>query len=153
MSIIRRRTKLQKGFTLIELLIVIAIIALLAVLIVASVRHGRTKAHDTRVINDIGQIRLLAEEAYDSAGGTYVGWTSRADATQLDILVDDIEKNNGLPGGAVVMCDGQVLDYCISAPRRSDPSQHYCVDASGEWKQADAPCTCYDMSGPTLACP
>jgi len=61
--------KLQ-GFTLIELLVVIAIISLLSSIILASLNTARAKARDSKIIQDMLQIKN-ALELYHSKYGKY----------------------------------------------------------------------------------
>ncbi len=56
----------NKGFTLIELLVVIAIIGLLASVVMSSLSNARTKARDTRRMQDLRQIQTALEMYYSS---------------------------------------------------------------------------------------
>ena len=58
----------QKGFTLIELLVVIAIIGLLTSIVLVSMQGSRTKARDSRRIQDLDQIRTALNLYYDTYG-------------------------------------------------------------------------------------
>ena len=80
-----RKTKIkQQGFTLIELLIVIAIIGILASVVLVSLSSARTKARDTKRIQEVSQIQSALEiyyaqyghypsSDYDGCGGWDVG--------------------------------------------------------------------------------
>jgi len=68
--------KQSKGFTLIELLVVISIIGLLSSVVMASLNTARSKARDSKRIQDMRQIQLALElyksntGSYPSSGGT-----------------------------------------------------------------------------------
>lgn len=145
------------GFTLIELLIVIAIIGILASLILGSIALSRNKAHDTRIRNALGQIRWLAEEAYDSQGGDYTNWTQHATIQSgLTILLEDIDLNYGNPAGApyvTALRETQIQNYCISAPLRNEAGKYYCIDNSGIFKTTTAECPDNAAGGAPLVCP
>lgn len=61
---------MKRGFTLIELLVVIAIISLLSSVVLASLGNSRTKARDSKRIQELGQIRN-ALAIYYSSNGSY----------------------------------------------------------------------------------
>ncbi len=50
-----------KGFTLIELMVVIAIIGLLSSVVIASLVQARLKARDSKIIQQVNQMRTLLE--------------------------------------------------------------------------------------------
>src|SRR5688572_28067285 len=89
------------GFTLIEFLIVIAIIGILSSLILNAVAHGCQKALDNSIRRDISQLRLSAEQAFDSQAGSYEDWTQEGGvASDVIVLQEDIDKQYGDPAGA-----------------------------------------------------
>lgn len=59
------KTKFFKGFTLIELLVVVAIISLLSSIIFASIQVARQKAITAKITEDLKQMQLAANIAYD----------------------------------------------------------------------------------------
>ncbi len=61
----------KSGFTLIEMLVVIAMIGLLSAVILVALGPSRTKAKDTRVISDVNQVRVLAENLFDISTSKY----------------------------------------------------------------------------------
>lgn len=62
----------QSGFTLIELMIVIAIIGVLAAIAIPQYQIYVGKTQATRVINELGQLRLTVEECIQT-GRTVIG--------------------------------------------------------------------------------
>jgi|CXWL01.1.fsa_nt_gi prepilin-type N-terminal cleavage/methylation domain-containing protein len=58
--------KTRRGFTLIELLVVIAIIGILSSVVLGSLSVARTKARDTRRIEDIKQIETALSLYFDT---------------------------------------------------------------------------------------
>lgn len=149
--------KSTPGFTLIELLIVIAVLGILASLVLTAINSSRNKAYDTRIRADIGQIRWLAETAFDSQGANYTNWTQYPTIQQnLTILLEDIDKNyNDAPGAPYVTAlrESQITDYCISAPLRNEPGKYYCIDNSGVFKTTTAACPNNAAGGAPLLCP
>jgi len=71
--------KLNKGFTLIELLVVISIIGLLSSVVLASVNTARSKARDSKRIQDLKQLQN-AVELYRLQNNQYppaAGWNGQ----------------------------------------------------------------------------
>ncbi len=66
----RNFLKRQSGFTLIELMVVVSIVGFLATIISAGLDRSRTKALDTRRINDVFAIQK-AVEIYFNEQGSY----------------------------------------------------------------------------------
>lgn len=60
----------KKGFTLIELLVVISIMALLSSIVMSGLSNARSKARDSKRIQDMVQIRT-ALELYRTSVGSY----------------------------------------------------------------------------------
>lgn len=60
--------KSQKGFTLIEMLVVVAVIGLLSSVVLTALGPAKDKAKDSRIIQEVNQVRSLAETMYN---GTY----------------------------------------------------------------------------------
>ncbi|WP_275691811.1 pilin [Psychrobacter glaciei] len=68
----KRHPMTQSGFTLIEILIVVAIIGILAAIAIPQYQIYLGKAQATRVINEMGQLRLSVEECLQT-GITNIG--------------------------------------------------------------------------------
>ncbi|MES2986093.1 MAG: prepilin-type N-terminal cleavage/methylation domain-containing protein [Patescibacteria group bacterium] len=62
----------SKGFTLIELLVVIAIIGLLSSIVLASLKSARDKAHVSKLVQEVRQLKY-AMEMYRSSTGSFYG--------------------------------------------------------------------------------
>ncbi|MEK7106427.1 MAG: prepilin-type N-terminal cleavage/methylation domain-containing protein [Patescibacteria group bacterium] len=58
----------NRGFTLIELLVVIAIIAVLASIVIALLSQTKSKARDTKRIQDMKQLKTAIELFYSQNG-------------------------------------------------------------------------------------
>jgi len=71
----RRRGNLRNGFTLVELLVVISIIGVLAGLLITNLVGVRSRAADTRIKNDLNQLKTALRlyyndyQQYPDAGG------------------------------------------------------------------------------------
>jgi prepilin-type N-terminal cleavage/methylation domain-containing protein len=130
----------MKGFTLVELLIFIAIIGILASIVLVSVFSARQKAADSRIRNNIAQLRWEAEIVYDTQGASFDDWSTHPSVSQqVNILLDDIVL--ALKGaGAATVRDTDNDTYCVSAPLVSISGRHYCVDAGGVFAEVTAPC-------------
>lgn len=131
-----------QGFTLIELLIVIAIIGILTSLVLGGVYLARLKAYDNSIRNDIRQLRLIAEEAYDANHADYTDWTLYEPRTNdIAILKEDVDQNFGDSDPEVfqtIINDSQIQDYCVSAPLRE--GGYYCIDATGAFIRTATAC-------------
>lgn len=138
----------QQGLTFIEILLVIAILGILITLVLVTITSSRQKAVANRVRNNIGQIRILAEVAFDSNGGTYLNWAQDTSIqTELTRLLEKIDEDNGDDITApyvTVVREAQAKDYCVSAPLGSGSSTYYCIDATGKFREVTSHCPDYD---------
>lgn len=150
----------QAGVTFLEILLVIAVLGILFTLVLAGVTSSRHKALDNRIRSNVGQLRLLAEIAFDSNGGTYLNWSQEASiqdelATLREKIDDDFGDAAGAPYVTVVR-ESQSQDYCVSAPLSTDNGNYYCIDKTGKFQTTGSACPDYgdDLSGdPPLRCP
>ncbi|MEX1997181.1 MAG: type II secretion system protein [Candidatus Andersenbacteria bacterium] len=150
--------KRQEGFTLIELLVVLVIFAILVIIVMISVNRFLKKGNDVRIQNDVGQMRLLAEQAYDANGASYIGWKSHPlVVSDVQVLLADINEVHHEPPNStekVVFLDSQRKNYCISVELViKDDGAYYCVDASGVYRVVSAPCEAPVSGDIPLACP
>lgn len=158
-SVVMEQRRDRQGFTLIELLVVVAIIGILVALIVFGIVTARQKAADTKIRSDVKQLRLLAEQTYDSNGASYLGWASHpAVVGNVVILQNDIDSVHGDAPGAPfqsVLIDTRDREFCISAELVAGGvgGDYLCVDASGETNFTSSHCSDPINPGDPLACP
>ncbi|TSA46386.1 type II secretion system protein [bacterium] len=132
----------EKGFTLIEMLVVVAVIGLLSSVILTALGPAKDKAKDSRIIQEVNQVRSIAETLYNGNYGALESLPStNIRNLELKALSDDISAQ--LPVGAV----GLTIIKSLPAPARiyvtfsslntkgGDPqnpvTQYYCVDSAG----------------------
>ncbi|MEK7621719.1 MAG: prepilin-type N-terminal cleavage/methylation domain-containing protein [Patescibacteria group bacterium] len=136
--------KATHGFTLIELLVVIAIISLLSSIILASLGAARSKARDSKRIQDLRQVQN-ALELYKADNGRYPD-----DSSTLDVPLglggtgmDCWDCADGSVGVGEYFRDSTRLGPLSSYlnPRPSDPSAPLNGfgdgDARGYWYKSD----------------
>ena len=150
----------ERGLTFIEILLVVAIMLVLAGLILATVTSSRRKAVDNRIRSNISQMRILAEVAFDSNGGSFKNWAQEggvaADVTRLRVLIDEDSGDDAGAPYVTVVRETQSQDFCISAPLQAASGSYYCIDSTGEFQTVTSHCPDYgdDLSGdPPLRCP
>jgi prepilin-type N-terminal cleavage/methylation domain-containing protein len=143
----------ERGFTLLELLIVIGIIGLLATLVLVAVRTLRQDSFNTRIHNNVRQLRILAEAAYDSNAASYIDWSqSPVVASEVAAVRADIDNAHGTAGLTVIR-ETQQKDFCVSAPLHSAIGGHACVDATGVFSITASACPDEPVDGDPLRCP
>ncbi len=132
----------KSGFTLIEILVVIAILGILIGIVIIAVNNVRGDAVNTRIVNDVRQLRVLAEAAYDNSAASYENWSSKAAVQEevTTVLADLTDAHAGAPGAAYVLVDSEEREFCISAPLHVNTGGHYCVDHTGAFKNVTAAC-------------
>lgn len=82
--------KLRGGFTLIEMLVVVAVIGLLSSVLLTSLGPARDKARDSRILQEVNQVRSLAETLYN---GNYSGLPNVEGITAIEsISSEELKK-------------------------------------------------------------
>ena len=134
----------QSGFTLIELMIVVAIIGILAAIAIPQYQIYVGKAQATRVINEIGQLRLSVEECVQT-GRTVIGLgTDECDprATGSNLIVGGSQVGVVLPNnmGVAQLSNPLTLTSSIIGvvstqvnPTIAGKKVHWRRTASGSW--------------------
>ena len=89
--------KSKEGFTLIEMLVVVAVIGLLSSVILVALGPAKEKAKDSRITQEVNQVRALAETFYN---GNYVILPQLPPVIEisnqnLKELADDIKLQGG----------------------------------------------------------
>lgn len=154
------RMREQRGLTFIEILLVVAILGILISLVLATVTSSRKKAVDNRTRSNVGQMRLLAEIAFDSSGGNYKDWSKESSIeAELTRLLEKIDEDAGDAAGppyVTAIRESQKQNYCVSAPLKAGSNNFYCVDTTGKFRITTSACPDFgdDASGdPPLRCP
>jgi len=124
--------KKNQGFTLIEVLVVIAIIGILAGIIIFSLKETKDKAKDARIIDEMSQIRSVANMHYNDNSYSFNGFS--CGVVNMSVVCNDITAQGGdLIDPIPVSLDGQ--DYCVEAKLNS--GAWWCVDAQGRSAKYD----------------
>ncbi len=155
-----RTQKLNSGFTLIELLVVISIIGLLSSVILASLTSARNRGADAVIRQNLSQVARGAAIYYDTygsygtvsftdttdvaapcasiAGGTNDNFltpnTSIAPAVQIISSLraaGNASNGGGLARATCRITTGSNGGFAISVPLKTNPNQHFCIDATG----------------------
>lgn len=134
----------QSGFTLIELVIVVAIIGILAAIAIPQYQIYMGKTQATRVINELGQLRLTVEECIQT-GRTVIGLgTNDCDprATPSNLIVGGSQVGVVLPNnmGVAQISNPLVLATSITAtvstqvnPRLAGKKIKWLRTSAGSW--------------------
>ena len=109
----------QSGFTLIELMIVVAIISILAAIAVPQYQIYIGKTQATRLVNELGQLRLTVEECIQT-GRTVIGLgTNECDprASASNLIVGGSQVGVVLPNnmGVAQLSNPLILTTSITA--------------------------------------
>ncbi len=130
----------NQGFTLIEMLVVVGIIGILSSVLLTALGPAREKAKDSRIIQQVNQVRALAETVYN---GTYDGLqdlptVGEVNDTNLKSLADDIT----LQGGELVIAKNAqkhstsyVMYSRLNQRVGQEPDlqiQYYCLESGGK---------------------
>lgn len=117
-----------RAFTLIELLVVIAIIGILTSVVLVSVNTARDRASDAAVQSNLASARAEAEIYLASqTPASYVGICASTGTT----TIGDNLLAAGSAGSGSVSCNATDTEWAAWANLRSEPTEWWCVDASG----------------------
>lgn len=115
----KRHLMTQNGFTLIELMIVVAIIGILAAIAIPQYQNYIAKTQATRVITELGQLRLTVEECLQTGRTTIGLGTNDCDprATGSNLIVGGSQVGVVLPNnmGVAQITNPLVLATSITA--------------------------------------
>ena len=135
---------LQSGFTLIELMIVVAIIGILAAIAIPQYQIYIGKTQATRVINELGQLRLTVEECIQT-GRTVIGLaTDECDprASASNLIIGGSQVGVVLPNnmGVAQITNPLILTTSITAtvstqvnPRLAGKKIKWLRTSAGSW--------------------
>ena len=134
----------QSGFSLIELMIVVSIIGILAAIAVPQYQIHMGKTQATRVINELGQLRLTVEECVQT-GRTIIGLgTGDCDprASASNLIVGGSQVGVVLPNnmGVAQMTNPLTVTTSITAivsnqvnPKLSGKKVEWLRTSAGSW--------------------
>jgi len=140
----KRHLFTQNGFTLIELMIVVAIIGILAAVAIPQYQIYIGKTQATRVINELGQLRLTVEECLQT-GRTVIGLgTNDCDprASASNLIVGGSQVGIVLPNnmGVAQITNPLILSSSITAtvstqvnPRLAGKKIKWLRTSAGSW--------------------
>jgi prepilin-type N-terminal cleavage/methylation domain-containing protein len=137
----------ENGFTIIEMLVVVAVIGLLSSVILTALGPARIKARDSRIIQEINQVRSLAETLYN--GYNYDALESlpsfNIQNPDLKALSDDIAAQGGALS-IVKSAPAPSKTYSAFSPLnqkggdvQNPITQYYCIDSAGHSLTLDSP--------------
>ena len=139
-----RHMTVQLGFTLIELMIVVAIIGVLAAIAIPQYQIYIGKTQATRVINELGQLRLTVEECLQT-GRTVIGvGTTECDprASASNLIVGSSQIGVVLPNnmGVAQITNPLIVTTSITAvvsdqvnPRLAGKDIEWIRASKGSW--------------------
>ena len=160
--VVKGRSRNWRGFTLIELLLVIAIIGLLSTVVLASLNSSRTKAKDSRRIQEIRELQK-ALELYYSENAFYPSSINSSQNNLGKYLTDDSDLLTGAGGdkyfytGLRLVAGGTCQSYHLMVTLESVPAGTglLAVDADATAAPLNLTCGTEDVSGANdnAACP
>ncbi|MDA5133811.1 pilin [Psychrobacter sp. ANT_H3] len=134
----------QSGFTLIELMIVVAVIGILAAIAIPQYQIYIGKTQATRVISELGQLRLTVEECIQT-GRTVIGLgTHKCDprASGSNLIIGGSQVGVVLPNnmGVAQLSNPLILTTSITAtvstqvnPRLAGKKIKWLRSSTGSW--------------------
>ena len=133
-----QKSRYQGGFTLIEMLVVVAVIGLLSSVILTALGPAKDKAKDSRIIQEVNQVRSLAETFYTGNYDVVPSLPSITDIQDdnLKALSDDITLQGGAlaiiksPAPAKAYATFSNLNTKLGSSDNPQ-TQYYCVDSVG----------------------
>ena len=131
----------QKGFTIIELIVVIAIIAILAAIVMMNVTGYINKGKDAAARGDLATLQanaIIFNSDSTKGNGTFNGFLSDPTYTQVSTALTNLaytltSKCNDTNG---LCATTNATTWCASVPLKADTTKSYCVDSSGNKKEA-----------------
>jgi prepilin-type N-terminal cleavage/methylation domain-containing protein len=132
--------KQNRGFTLIEMLVVVGIIGILSSVLLTALGPAREKAKDSRIIQQVNQVRALAETMYNGTYDALPELPTIGDIadSNLKSLADDITLQGG---DLVVVKNSQkgstayIMYSKLNQKVGEDPDllvQYYCLESGGK---------------------
>ncbi|OHA88733.1 MAG: hypothetical protein A2653_00345 [Candidatus Zambryskibacteria bacterium RIFCSPHIGHO2_01_FULL_43_25] len=133
----------RNGFTLIELLVVIAIVGILSSVVLTSLNDSRSKAANSAIKSNLGNIRVYAELYYDtntSYGNYPLGVCPSSGSGSMfhdpTILAAINSANNASGNSNGSRCAIIDFAWAISIPLKKSEGafNHWCVDSKASLK-------------------
>jgi len=130
--------KNRGGFTLIEMLVVVAVIGILSSVLLNALGPAKDKAKDSRIIQEMNQVRTLAETIYDGDYNALERLPKPIESIgneNIRILAEDISKQGGEITLRISQDGTNYIAYTplnIKVGSESAPqTNYYCLDSSG----------------------
>lgn len=128
----------ENGFTLIEMLVVVAVIGILSSVLLNALGPAKEKAKDSRIIQEVNQVRSIAETLYDGdydALDTLPKPFETITNPDLRTLAEDIAAQGGELNIRKTRDGTAYIAYSpLNAkvgPPENQQTNYYCVDSSG----------------------
>jgi prepilin-type N-terminal cleavage/methylation domain-containing protein len=128
----------NRAFTLIEMLVVVAVIGILSSVLLTALGPARDKAKDARIVEEVNQVRSIAETLYNGNYDALETLPSETISNQnLRALADDITVQGGLltivkssPIRATGYMAYSPLNTKVGDPENPQ-TDYYCIDSGG----------------------